>query len=143
MSLLIYQFTSNSLINPIQSTITKNYTNTVTLLSLHDHLSKCYLSPTSILPLSFLIFLMLLISLIVLFYFTVFLDGSAYLLFLSNGSPRTCRLAHLLLPFQLISLSPSLNCGVLQGSVLSLILFNLYFQFSLQLCHNLIPTTCR
>ena len=42
---------------------------------------------------------------IILSYFTIFLLGSAYLLFLLIGLHHTCRLAHLLLPFQLISLS--------------------------------------
>ena len=76
----------------------------------------------------FLISLFPLIPLITLFYFNVSLVGSAYLLFLSSGSPHTCRLAHLPLPLHLIFLPHPLSLVVSCKALSMVPFFSIFIQ---------------
>ena len=80
---------SNSLFIPFHCA-----TNETTLLLLHDHLANAIISSTSILHLSswYLCYLRYFDILDRSAYFIVFLVGAAFLLFIFNSSPHTCRL---------------------------------------------------
>ena len=89
----------------------------------------------------FLISLLPLTQLITLCYVIVSLVGSAYLLFLSSGSPHTCRLALLPLQFNLIFLPHPLSLLVFHKAQFSVPLFSM---FTLHLSvHHLTPTLCQ
>ena len=132
--------TANSLLNLLFNMLTPKSTPP------KPHFSHCMtisqmLSLTSkYLAFAFLISVLPLIHLIMRSYFIISLVGLAYLLFLTSGSPHTCRLTHLPLPFHLIFL-PHLLSLLVSRKALSLVPFFSIFILHLSVLSSSVPSS--